>query len=388
MGGHINIGSVIAERRRAAGVTQDVLARHLGVTKAAVSKWELGLSVPDVTLLPRIAAYFSLSLDELFGYQAELPESEAAALYAELAAEGERDRASAHDRLTRAAREHYADAQLLVMLASLLTVWADGSPAPVGDDVPTPDDAPAPGELRAEALELLDRALQITSDPALVFAARQAKATALFQAGEAEAAAELLEPLVKRQDAAAVTMLLASCYRRLGRGDEAWELLQLHRLRAATFLLSALLQEVGTTDDAAYARAAGAAARGVFGALGMAAVNPSYPSTLSFELAESYLRLGEKDAALDELGRAVDELAGLTSVAPDAAASPLFDRLADRLDPERVGEAWAAHKQGRAERLLGLLRLGAAEHVTGPSWAEFADDARYQDICRRVRELG
>lgn len=75
MGGHINIGSVIAERRRAAGVTQDALARHLGVTKAAVSKWELGQSVPDVTLLPRIAAYFSLSLDELFGYRAELPES-------------------------------------------------------------------------------------------------------------------------------------------------------------------------------------------------------------------------------------------------------------------------------------------------------------------------
>lgn len=49
MGGHINIGSVIAERRRAAGVTQDALAQHLGVTKAAVSKWELGVRQNGLT---------------------------------------------------------------------------------------------------------------------------------------------------------------------------------------------------------------------------------------------------------------------------------------------------------------------------------------------------
>lgn len=49
MGGHINIGGVIAERRRAAGVTQDALAQHLGVTKAAVSKWELGVRQNGLT---------------------------------------------------------------------------------------------------------------------------------------------------------------------------------------------------------------------------------------------------------------------------------------------------------------------------------------------------
>ena len=49
----INLGAAIARERRAAQVTQGELAAHLGVTKAAVSKWELEQSMFDVALLPR-----------------------------------------------------------------------------------------------------------------------------------------------------------------------------------------------------------------------------------------------------------------------------------------------------------------------------------------------
>ena len=60
------IGKRIAELRREKGVKQDELAKYVGVTAQAVSKWENG-GVPDTELLPRIADFFSIPTDSLFG---------------------------------------------------------------------------------------------------------------------------------------------------------------------------------------------------------------------------------------------------------------------------------------------------------------------------------
>ena len=52
--------------RKAKGVKQEQLAEHLGVSTQAVSKWENG-SYPDGDLLPKIAAFFDVSIDYLYG---------------------------------------------------------------------------------------------------------------------------------------------------------------------------------------------------------------------------------------------------------------------------------------------------------------------------------
>lgn len=61
-----NIGAVISELRKAKGVTQEELAKYVGVSAQAVSKWENG-GVPDTELLPQIADFFEVSIDKLFG---------------------------------------------------------------------------------------------------------------------------------------------------------------------------------------------------------------------------------------------------------------------------------------------------------------------------------
>jgi transcriptional regulator with XRE-family HTH domain len=59
------LGSRIGECRKKKGIKQDQLAEHIGVSPQAVSKWENDLSCPDIALLPQIADYFNITIDEL-----------------------------------------------------------------------------------------------------------------------------------------------------------------------------------------------------------------------------------------------------------------------------------------------------------------------------------
>lgn len=60
------IGKRIASMRKEKGIKQEELAKYVGVSNQAVSKWENG-GVPDTELLPKIADFFSVSVDSLFG---------------------------------------------------------------------------------------------------------------------------------------------------------------------------------------------------------------------------------------------------------------------------------------------------------------------------------
>lgn len=68
----LNIGTVLGERRREKGVTQEEVAAFVGVSKASVSKWENGQSYPDITVLPVLASFFHITIDELLGYRPQL----------------------------------------------------------------------------------------------------------------------------------------------------------------------------------------------------------------------------------------------------------------------------------------------------------------------------
>lgn len=57
--------------RTAKGLTQEQLADQIGVSAQAVSKWERGATMPDISLLPDISVFFGVSIDELFGITEE-----------------------------------------------------------------------------------------------------------------------------------------------------------------------------------------------------------------------------------------------------------------------------------------------------------------------------
>lgn len=81
----LNIAENLVKLRHKKKVTQDEVATFLGVTKASVSKWENKQSYPDILLLPQLAAYFDVGIDELLGYEPQLSKEQAKKIYLTLA---------------------------------------------------------------------------------------------------------------------------------------------------------------------------------------------------------------------------------------------------------------------------------------------------------------
>ena len=64
---NVYLNENVRRLRKEKGITQETLADFLGVSFQSVSKWERGETLPDITLVPAIANYFGVTIDELMG---------------------------------------------------------------------------------------------------------------------------------------------------------------------------------------------------------------------------------------------------------------------------------------------------------------------------------
>lgn len=67
----MNFGKTIQELRKQKNITQEELAAQLGVTAAAVSKWENNYTLPDILMLCALADFFGVTTDKLLGRTSE-----------------------------------------------------------------------------------------------------------------------------------------------------------------------------------------------------------------------------------------------------------------------------------------------------------------------------
>jgi len=72
---NIIINENLKKLRRKKGNTLENLADYLNISFQAISKWERGECYPDITLLPKIASYYNVSVDYLLGV-GEIPKEE------------------------------------------------------------------------------------------------------------------------------------------------------------------------------------------------------------------------------------------------------------------------------------------------------------------------
>lgn len=106
---NVEIAQRLAELRRARGYSQESLARELGLSRQAVSKWERAESSPDTDNLLTLAKLYGVSLDELLNVGADVAD--------DVKFEAE-DRAEAKQAEDAAASDRLADAVDAAVTAS------------------------------------------------------------------------------------------------------------------------------------------------------------------------------------------------------------------------------------------------------------------------------
>ena len=80
----IYLGSIIREYRMKKSLTQEQLGQELGVSTQCVSRWENGVTLPDVMTLPVIADFFDITIDQLMGRTRECSAEEREAFFSDV----------------------------------------------------------------------------------------------------------------------------------------------------------------------------------------------------------------------------------------------------------------------------------------------------------------
>ena len=121
------IGQNLKNFRKARNLTQEEVAKHLGISFQSISKWERNDGYPDITMLPVLAHYYGVTIDELIG----MNELESAQALEEINKQWEENRSnnnhSANVQLMRGALKLYPNNALLLVQLSASLERLDGT---------------------------------------------------------------------------------------------------------------------------------------------------------------------------------------------------------------------------------------------------------------------
>ena len=116
----MQIGEVIRENRKRKNMTQEEMAKRLGVTAPAVNKWENGNSQPDIMLLAPIARLLGISLDTLLCFQEELTTEEITNLIYEVEAKLKTESYEQAFQWAKSIMEQYPNCETLIWQMAVL----------------------------------------------------------------------------------------------------------------------------------------------------------------------------------------------------------------------------------------------------------------------------
>lgn len=369
MNRNISIGAIIAKKRKEKGVTQEELAEYLGISKPAVSKWESGQSYPDILLLPLLAAYFSMSVDELLGYEAQMTRGDVKKLYLRLSDAFAREPFDkVHAECMEYVHNFYSCWNLLFSMAQLLVnhVALAGSPERMND-------------ILQQAAGLFQRVEQESGDTALSSQALAMRAYCSLAMQKPADAIDLLDGV--EESLLSTDMLLAKAYTMKGDIPKARSLLQ-------SFLYRNLVAVFGTFPDlmAAYADDPQKMDECLDKVLrlgdvfGLCEMHPSLYFSLYLTAASLFAAQNRNGRALDVLEQYVELLSHKDVFPLKLKGNEFFDQLEPLFQSFNLGTAVP-----RSNKLIWKDLKDTV--LSNPAFQGLAGEERFEKLARRLTHL-
>ena len=367
-GGNVNqiqIGRTILQRRKRMGITQQTLAQHLGVSKAAVSKWESGQSFPDITLLPVLAAFFDCTVDALIHYEPQMEREEIRRIYRKLSNMFAQDAFAAAMAQSRAlVKQYYACWPLLLHMGLL---WVN--------NVPSAPDAQVAQEMLQQADQLLMRVEAHSTQGHIVQQAVYLRGTIYLLREQPEKAEQLLND--KRTLPLSAELLLAMAKMRRGQEADAEALMQGEIYKGVTGILSTLvhllpLLRAHPEKRSAWERAAAQ----LIATFDVDRMHPLMTLPIYATLAQLAIQEGEAQTALRHLQRYTEVLCLPDTFPLRLRGNALLDQVDTLFETFDLGTALP-----RDEKLVRQSLLHVYE---APFFVPLRTDAHFQSMQKRA----
>ncbi|MCM1496273.1 MAG: helix-turn-helix domain-containing protein [Bacteroides sp.] len=362
----INLGRILLENRRKRGVTQEELAAYMGVSKASVSKWETETTYPDITLLPRLAAYFNISIDALMGYEPQMTREDIQNLYGQLSRDfSEQPFDAVMERCHRLVKHYFSCYPLLFQMGALYVNHAEfaGTPERISG-------------IYEEAKDLFVRVKKESDDAELASQAVSMEAFCLLRLGRLQEVLELLEPL--EINPLSPEPLLASAYQMAGREKEARMILQSGIYQTMLHLLNLLMTYMDVCKDnvtaceETYRRA-----MAIVEAFSVSDLHPGNLLSFYIVAAQSFLALGNQERTFVILEQ-YTELVLSGSHSLQLHGDSYFDLLNEWLETNLLmGSALPRDETIVRRSMIEAIR-------DNPAFSTLKDIPRFQMLLRRL----
>mgnify|MGYP001169637501 CR=1 FL=1 len=366
----VNIGPVLVVQRKERGITQQQLADFIGVSKAAVSKWETGQTYPDITLLPALAAYFDLRIDDLLDYEPQLSAKEIRTIYGSLKAAFETDSGAEVLRKIRSfVRRYYACYPFIEQMGLLLLNHYDLLPGKTNEEklalyVP-------------EAQKLFVRVRENAQDVALVTQARSLEGYTLIMQNKPKEALALLGTRTPAYLPA--ESLIATAFQQLQQIPEAQAVYQSALAQDLSIMMSQFANYLQLlVDDSAkfaetYRRGSGVAAVFHFDQL-----NPVAMMNFQLSAAAGFAQLKQPDALFKVLTAFVTLFTN-TAFPVKLHGDDYFDQIDDWLEHLDLGTQLPRDPVQVQTALRNFV-------LANPLLAPYQDDPRLQALQQQLKE--